>query len=316
MGYVLRRLLALPLVLLLVTFLTFLLTSLVPGDVVEGLILRGGGHPTPEAVAALRAEMGLDAPLLVRYGHWLGRAATLDLGTSWLTHAPVADELAARLPATLWLAGAALGISTAAALAVGALTALRRDTWADRGALAATLLLRTTPDFVLAFGLMYVLAVRWPVLPIAGSGTWRHLVLPAAVLAAGIIPAKARLLRASLLEVLAEPYILSARARGLTSRTVLWRHAVPNALLPLVTSFGNSLGFLLGGAMVIENLFAWPGLGQLALKAVAVRDLPLLQGYVLLLALLVVLLNLLVDLAYGWLDPRIALEGEGSHVRA
>lgn len=316
MAYLIRRLLALPLILLAISFLTFLLTSLVPGDVVESLILRSGEQPTPDTVAALRAELGLDAPALIRYGRWLGQALTLDLGNSWLTRTPVADELAARLPATLWLAGSALAVSTAGGLILGVVTAVRRDTWADRGVLLAGLLLRTVPDFVLAFGLIYLLAVRWSLLPIAGSGTWRHLVLPTLVLAAGAVPIKARLLRASLLETLAETYILNARSNGLPRRTVIWRHALRNALLPMFTSLANTVGYLLGGSVVVENIFAWPGLGHLALKAVSARDLPLVQGYVLLLAVLVVSLNLAVDLAYAHLDPRIVLGGEPNHGRA
>lgn len=316
MAYVGRRLLTLPLVLLVVTFFTFVLTSMVPGDVVEGLILKSGGQPTPETVAALREEMGLNDPLLVQYGRWLSHVVTLDLGASWRSGTAVIDELKERLPATLWLAGAALAVSTAIALAVGAASALLRDTWADRGVLLATMILRTAPDFVLAFGLIYVLVLEWPLLPIAGSGSWRHLVMPTLVLAMGMAPAKARLLRASLLEVMGEPYILGARAKGMPYRTVIWRHALRNALLPMVTSIGNSVGFLLGGSVVVENIFAWPGLGQLALRAVTSRDLPLLQGYVLLLAVLVVLLNLMVDLIYRWLDPRIALGGSALNGRA
>lgn len=313
MAYMGRRLLMLPAILLGVTLLTFVLTTLVPGDVVESLVLRSGGEPTPEVVAALRAEMGLDDPILVQYGRWLGQVVRLDLGTSWLTGKPVREELAARLPATLWLTGAALALGMLIALVLGTLTALLHDTWFDRTGLLFTLLVRTTPDFVFAFGLTYLLAVRWSLLPIAGSGTWRHLVLPAVVMGSGVAASLSRLLRAALLEVMGETWLLGARAKGLPSRIILLRHTLRNALLPVVTALGNSLGFLLGGSVIVETIFAWPGLGQQLAKAISGRDLPLLQGYVLLVAVLIVLVNLAVDLLYGWLDPRTSREEGMGH---
>jgi len=304
MAFALRRAAMLPLILLGISAATFLLTSLVPGDVAHLLLLRRGAQPTPEMVEAVRVELGLDAPLLVQYGRWLARAVRLDLGTSWLTRGPVAAELAARLPATLLLTGSALALGLGLAAVLGTVSAWLRGTWVDRAILGATLLLRTTPDFVLAFGLVFLLAVRWPLLPIAGSGTWRHLVLPALVMGLGVGATQARLLRASLLEVMGEAYMLAARVKGLPARAALIRHGLRNALVPLVTATGNSLGFLLGGSVVVESLFAWPGMGQQLAQAIAARDLPLLQGYVLLLAALVVLVNLAVDLLTGWLDPR------------
>ncbi|BDG59290.1 ABC transporter permease [Caldinitratiruptor microaerophilus] len=309
LGHAFRRLLALPAVLVGVTLLTFLLTGLIPGDVAEELILRSGGQPTPEAVAALRAQLGLDDPGPVRYLRWLARVARLDLGQSWQTGEPVGPLLLERLQATLVLTGTALTVGVGVALGLGTWAAARPGGLADRLALGTTLLLRCTPDFVLGFVLLYFLAVRWPVLPLTGAGTWRHLVLPALVLGLGLGATQARLLRASLLEVLREPFIAAARARGLGRRTVLLRHALRAALVPVVTSLGNATGFLLGGSVVVEAIFGWPGVGQLAVRAVGTRDLPVLQGYALAMATLVVVVNLAVDLSYPLLDPRIAVEG-------
>lgn len=309
LTHVIRRLLALPAILVGVTLLTFLLTGLIPGDVAEEVILRRGGQPTEESVAALRAELGLDDPGPVRYLRWLGRVARLDLGESWQTGEPVGPLLLERLRATLLLTGAALAIGVAVALGLGTWAAARPGGPADRLALGVSLLLKCTPDFVLGFVLLYFLAVRWPVLPLTGAGTWRHLVLPALVLGIGLGATQARLLRASLLEVQREPFITAARARGLGRRTVLVRHALRAALVPVVTSLGNATGFLLGGSVVVEAIFGWPGVGHLAVRAVGTRDLPVLQGYALAMATVVVLVNLAVDVSYPFLDPRIGAEG-------
>lgn len=308
MAYAARRLLQLLPLLLVISCLTFAMASAVPGDVAEMMVIRSGGQPTPEAVAALRDQLGLDDPFLVRYARWLGGLARLDLGASWQTREPVVAILARALPATLWLTGTALAIGTLLALFLGTVAAAFPDGLPDRLGLLFTLLNKVTPDFLLAFALMYLLAVRWHVLPLQGCGTWRHVLLPALTLGLGLGAHLGRVLRASLLEVLGQRYVAVARAKGLPLAAVLLRHALPNALLPVVTSLGDSLGFLLGGTVIVENVFNWPGLGRVALEAIAGRDLPVLQGYTLLMAVLVVTVNLAVDLCYRWLDPRIRLE--------
>ncbi len=308
MAYAARRLLQLLPLLLVISFLTFAMASAVPGDVAEMMVIRSGGQPTPEAVAALRDQLGLDDPFLVRYARWLGGLARLDLGASWQTREPVVAILARALPATLWLTGTALIVGALLALVLGTGAAAFANRLPDRAALLFTLLGKVVPDFLLAFALMYLLAVRWPLLPLQGYGTWRHVLLPALTLGLGVGAHLARILRASFLEVLGQNYITVARAKGLPPGTVLWRHALRNALLPVVTGLGDTTGFLLGGTVIVENVFNWPGLGRVALEAIAARDLPLLQGYTLLMAVLVVSVNLLVDLSYRWLDPRIRLE--------
>lgn len=306
-GYVLRRLLHLVPLLFLLSLLTFLLAAAVPGDVAEMLVIGSGGQPTPEAVAAVRAQLGLDDPLPVRYLRWLAAAVRLDLGLSWQTREPVAAVLGRALPATLQLTGAALALGALLGLALGAAAAAAAGRLPDRLALLFTLLGKVVPDFLLAFALMYLLAVRWPLLPLQGYGTWRHLLLPALTLGAGAGAHLARIVRAALLEALGQRYVTVARAKGLTRARVLWRHALPNALLPAVTALGDSAAFLLGGTVIVENVFNWPGLGRVALQAIGARDLPLLQGYALLMAVLVVAVNLAVDLSYRWLDPRLRL---------
>lgn len=314
MSIIFKRLLILPVLLFVISFITFLLTNLVPGDLAEDVILRNGGQPTPETIAAMQVELGLDQPLLVRYGQWLVQAMQLDLGTSWITEQSVSEEIIQRIAPTLLLTATAIVIGIVITLILGMLAAYYRDSLIDRVILGFSLSMSCIPDFLLSFVLLFLFGYVWNVFPLVGYGTWQHIVLPSLVLGVGLGAGKARILRASLLEVLSLDYITMARAKGLSRRTVIFKHALRNALIPVVTSLGASVGFLLGGTVIIESIFNWPGLGRLGLQAIVSRDIPLLQGYVLFITVIIISINLVVDLLYIYIDPRVNFKGGTNHV--
>ncbi len=280
----------------------FLLVRVLPGDPVEVLL---GEQASGADRAALRASLGLDRPLPVQLGEYLGALVRLDLGQSLRHHAPVTDLIAARLPATLELTAAALTLAVALALPLGVLMAVRRDALGGRLAGALTLLALALPGFWFGPVLVLLFAVHLGWLPVAGRAGIDSLALPALTLALGLAAGLARQLAANLTETLAAEHVRTARAKGLTPSQVLWKHGVRNALLPVTTLFGLQLGALLGGAVIAETVFAWPGVGALTVEAINARDYPLLQGCVLLIAVIYVLVNGLTDLAYGWIDPRV-----------
>lgn len=308
--YVVRRLLQAVVVLLGVSVLVFLVVHLVPGDPVRVAL---GTRFDPETYAALRARAGLDQPLAVQYVTWLGDALTGDLGVSFRSGRPVTAILLERLPATLTLAGAGLLVALLIALPLGVLAAVRHRTWIDHVATVMSQLGVSIPDFWMGIMLILVLSLTLGWLPPSGyvspladpAGWLRRLIMPA--LTVGVVSGSilTRFVRSSMLDVLGRDHVRTARAKGLPRRVVLTRHVLRNALVPVVTVTGLQLGFLLGGVIVIEEVFSWPGLGQLALIAVERRDYPVLQGTVLLIAVVFLVLNLLVDLLYAALDPRI-----------
>ncbi len=281
----------------------FLLLRVLPGDPAE-TILAGSGA-SPAAIAQTRQQLGLDDPLPMQYGHYLLNILRGDLGRSLFSNRPVALTIAEQVPATLQLAAAALLVAVVVGLSLGILAALRAGTWIDQAALGAAVLGASVPVFWSGLLLIWVFSVGFNWLPATGAGSWRHLVMPAAVL--GLVGAGpiARLVRASLLDVLRADYITVARAKGLSESAVVGRHALRNALIPTLTLIGLQAGFLLGGAVVTEAVFARPGLGQLVVSAILWKDLPVIQGVVLLIAAIYVVVNLLVDLAALALDPRL-----------
>ncbi len=309
-AYVARRLLFLAPALLGISLLAFGLANLAPGDPAQMILLRRTGElPAEAAVERLRRQLGLDDPYPVRYAHWLADAARGDLGTSYRTGQPVLQDLLENFPATLELAVAALGISLLIALPVGILSAVRRNSAIDHTSRLAALIGASLPSFWLGYLLILLFSVRFPLLPVAGRGGWEHLVLPALTLGIGGAAGLTRLTRSSLLEELQNDYVRTARAKGLPERRVIGRHALRNALNPIVTLTGIRFGALLGGAVVVETVFAWPGIGKYVVDSIYDRDYPAIQGFVLGMGVVFVLLNLLVDLAYVWLDPRIRLNG-------
>ncbi len=300
--FLLSRLLgALPVVLGVAT-IVFLLLHLVPGDPVELML---GDSARPADRTALRQALGLDQPFTEQLYRWFTRLAHLDLGESLYSRRPVLDLIAERLPATLELTAAALALALFIALPLGTLAAHHHNRPLDSLAMGFSLLGMSIPNFWLGplLILLFSLELGWT--PVSGREAPASMVLPALTLGAAMAAVLARMVRSSLLEVLSEDFIRTARAKGLAERAMLWRHALPNAWLPLLTVLGLQLGSLLGGAVITETVFAWPGLGALLVEAIQRRDYPLVQGCVLLISLTYVLVNTITDLAYGWVDPRV-----------
>jgi nickel ABC transporter permease subunit NikB len=306
--YVIGRLIGIPPLLLAISVVIFLMLRFSPGDPAEIILTQNGGYAIDKAmVAQLRHEWGLDLSLPAQYGRWLGQIVTGDLGRSFATGRPVSQLIVQRLPATLQLAASALVVALLVALPLGIVSAVRAGGLVDGLCRLVALAGVSMPGFWLGLLLVWTFSIRLGWLPAIGSGTARHLVLPSIALAAGVAATQTRLIRASLLEVLAQPYVTIARAKGLSERLVILRHGLRNALIPSVTALGLSLGGLLGGATVIETVFAYPGLGNLAIDSISSRDYPLIQAFVLLMTLVFVVSSLLIDILYGLLDPRIRL---------
>jgi len=301
--YLIRRLVSTVPVLLGVIFIIMLTVSLIPGDPVALML---GQNAAPEQVAALRDYLGLDRPLLVRYVEYLGQIVRGDLGRSIQGNRPVLDEIREVWPNTIRLTVAAVFLAVVVGIGIGALSALRPYSLLDNVVRVIALLGLSMPIFWIGLVLSYIFGFYLGLLPVGGTGGIKHLVLPSVTLALPSIALIARMTRSSLLEVLGEDYIRTARAKGLRGRTVLWRHALGNALIPVISVIGLQIGQLLGGAVLTETVFAWPGLGRLMVRAIFARDYVLLQGAVLVLAMTFVLVNLLVDLSYAYLDPRIS----------
>lgn len=313
--YLVRRLLALLPVWLCVSLLAFALGRAAPGDPAQIMLERQTGEPpSAEDLHRVRSELGLDDPLPLQYARWLGHALRGDLGRSYRTGEEVLAAIWARFPATLELAVAALLIGCATAVPVGILAAARRNSLFDRLQRIASIAAASMPSFWSGYLLILLFGVSLHWLPVSGRGGPRHLVLPALTLSAGFMASLARLTRATLLEELSQDYVLTARAKGLSRRAVILRHALRNALIPLVTFTGTRFAVLLGGAAIVETVFAWPGVGKQVLDSIFDRDYPAIQGFVLVMGTVFVGLSLVVDLSYRLLDPRVSLApGRGAH---
>lgn len=309
-DYIVKRLLSIIPVLFGISVITFLLLRLTPGDPAEAYLRLSQIPATEAAVQAVRLELGLDRPLIVQYGDWLAKALMLDFGRSYATHRPVWDEMMFLLPATAELAGVSLCITLAVSLPMGILSALYKDSWFDHCCRLLAFTSAAMPNFWLGFMLMYFFAFQLDLLPTLGRGSWQHFILPAATLSFGYIATYIRLLRISMLENMEQPFVFYARARGLKESWVIGRHVLKVALLPVVTALGMSIGHLLSGSVIVESIFAWPGIGRFCVSAILNRDYPVVQCFVLMMSVVFVTANLFVDIAYAWLDPRIRLKGE------
>ncbi len=311
-GYILRRLVAMVPVLFFVSIVTFAVNLLLPGDPALAYIGETNINDR-QMYLAVRQELGLDQPLPVQYAKWMGHALQGDFGRSIRTREPALEGLLARLPVTLELSLIAMLISLFIAVPIGLLSAVRPNSKLDLAGTLVGMVGIAVPDFWLAILLIYVMAVWLRVLPSSGfvpleRGAWQNLqamLLPSLALGMGLAAVVMRQLRSSLIEVLQQEYVLVARAKGLRSSTVLRRHALKNALIPVVTIIGLQSGRLLGGAVLIETIFSLPGLGRLAADSILFRDYPMLEGVVFILALAVMLASLATDVAYAVLDPRI-----------
>ena len=312
-AYLARRALSLLPILLLMSVIVFVLIRMVPGDPIDVMYGTEGMDETRRAV--LSRDLGLDQSVVIQYGKWLWRAVRGDLGLSYRAQMPVMQLIAQRLPATALLSAAALLFSILIAIPLGVIAGVKRNSWADFGATGFAIFGISLPNFWSGIMLVLIFAVWLKWLPAIGyvsplEDPWqafRHLILPAICLGWGLAGTTTRLTRSSLLEELGKDYVRTARGKGLAERTVLLGHALRNSLIPTVTMIGLQLGFLIGGAVVVETVFAWPGIGLLVVDSIFARDYPVVQGVVLVIAVLVVVVNLAVDVIYTLLDPRIRL---------
>jgi peptide/nickel transport system permease protein len=316
MHYILRRCVTAAATLFAVATLIFLLLHIVPGDPAEILLSGGGVAPSPESVEAMRVQLGLDRPLLEQYGSYLARIATGDLGQSFQDGFPIATEIITRLPRTLELVLAATLISVVIGLPAGLAAALKRGGALDGFLSSLASFGLSIPIFVTGTLLILLFSQTLRIVPAGGYVDFLespaehviYLLMPAASIAVGLIPVVFRMVRASILEFLEKEWVRTARAKGLMERTVLIRHVIRNSLSPVVTVLGLHMGTLLGGTVLVEYVFNWPGLSGMLVRAVEQRDYPAVQGIVLVICLLFVLINLAVDLIYGILDPRVRYE--------
>ncbi|HXG55928.1 MAG TPA: nickel ABC transporter permease [Vicinamibacterales bacterium] len=313
MPYLVRRLASLVVVLVGVSTLSFTLGALAPGDPAELFLERAlARSPTDAQVAEQRRHMGLDRPLVVRYFAWLQGVMKGDLGSSWGTGRGVFTELVAALPKTILLATTAFLAAVAVGVPLGVAGAARAGSLIDQGSRVAAVLGTSLPTFVLGYLLMWLFGVELRLLPVFGARSARHLVLPAMTLAAGLAGMFTRVIRSNVMTSLGEDHVRAARARGLPDRRVLYRHALRPSLVPFITLASLSLGHLLGGAVIVEWIFSWPGLGRLGVEAIHNRDYPMIQGWVLCMGAVFAASSLLADLVYVWIDPRVRL-AQGAH---
>ncbi len=303
-GYLLRRLIQSALILLGVSFITFFLLFVLPADPVRQI---AGRAATPETVQNIREQLGLDQPFVVQYSRYLGSLVQGDMGRSYLQKTEVAELIWSRLPATLLLMLGAILCELVLGLTMGITAALWRGKAVDQVLMVTSFVTVSAPQFVVSLLLLYVFAVKLGWFPIGGYGTFAHLVLPAITL--GILGSGwySRMMRSSMIDVLRADYIRTARAKGLTWGRIVLRHALPNAILPVIAMIGIDIGIFMGGIVVVESVFGWPGIGQLAWQAIQRVDIPIIMGVTLISAFAIVLGNLLADLIAPFIDPRIKL---------
>ena len=308
LRFILRRLAYLLPVWIGISLVAFLLANLTPGDPARLALQRElGRQPTGEETAIARDRLGLDDPAPVRYLRWLGDALTGDLGTSYRSGTPVLDSLVDRFPKTLQIGGLGLLMAIAIAIPLGVLAAVYRRGPIDHLSRIIALLGASMPSYWVAYLLILLFSVRLGMLPVAGSQTWQHAVMPAVTLGIGGSASLMRLARSEMLETLGQDYIRTARAKGLRSRALLVRHALRNTMIPLSTVLGMRFAGMLGGAVIVETIFSWPGIGKLVVDAIFDRDYPMIQGFVIFMGTVFLLINLIVDVGYGLIDPRIRL---------
>ena len=314
--YILRRLLQAVPTLLVISFLIFSLLYITPGDPVELILGTEDGTVTEEQRAVVEEQWGLDKPFLIRYANFVIDACRGDLGTSYATNQDVFGSIMARMPSTLKLAGFSMLLALVVSVPLGILAALKHNSIWDSLATALATIGVSLPKFWFGLVLMIVFALKLGWLPSTGSADLsqrlgpflKHIIMPASSLALGMAATQTRMIRSSMLDVLNQDYVRYARSKGLRERVVIWGHALKNAMIPVITVIGGEIGGLLGGAVVTESIFSWPGVGRLAMNSISKRDYPMIQGITLTLCISYLLVNLLIDIVYAWVDPRIRLD--------
>ena len=304
--FILRRLLTALITLVISSFLVCMLIHLIPGDPVS-MMMAQNSSPTPEQLAAMRHMLGLDLPLWQQYFHYMGRLLTGDMGRSIFGSEPVGKLLLDRLPNTFALAFAGLAIAIGFGMPLGFLAAYKKGSWADSALMVFAVAGVSVPNFWLGLMLVLLFSMTLGWLPVAGED-WNSMILPAVTLGVTYMAIIARMTRSAMIEVFGEDFIRTARAKGLPESLVMFRHALRPAMISVVTIIGVVFGYLMGGAVVVENVFSWNGLGRLAIQAINYRDYPLIQGFILLFATIIVVMSVLLDIAYAWLDPRISVQ--------
>ncbi len=302
LKFIAKRLLMLIPVVLGISFVVLLLLEITPGDPARMML---GTQATPEKVAALREELGLDDPILVRYVNFLGQIIHGDFGTSYTTKRPVIDDMVLRIPYTLLLVGIGLGLSVIMGIPIGIYAARHHNSWKDNSAMFIALFFVSMPVFWFALLLVRFFGVELRWFPISGITTWKGWVLPIVSIALAFIATIARQTRSNMLEVIRQDYIITARAKGLPEKKVVYRHALKNAMIPVIMVIGNMFGLMIGGALVTEMIFGIPGLGQYTISGLNARDYPVIQGSVFIISVMFSLIILLVDVVFAIVDPRI-----------
>lgn len=302
LSYVLKRLLGLIPTLLLVAVMVFLFVHLLPGDPAR---LAAGPEADEQTVALIRADLGLDQPIHKQFVRFFVNAAHGDFGTSLRSKLPVSQEIAERFWPTLWLTVTSMIWAVIFGLFIGVFSAVWRNEWPDRAGMTLAVSGISFPPFALGMVLMEVFSVQLGWLPTVGADSWRHYVLPSLTLGAGVAAIMARFTRSSFIEIMKEDFVRTARAKGLNERIVIAKHCLRNALIPVVTMMGLQFGFLLGGSIVVEKVFNWPGMGRLLIDAVEMRDYPIIQAEILLFSLEFIFINLVVDVLYAVINPSI-----------
>ena len=315
--YILKRVLQAIPTLLVISFLIFSLLYITPGDPVELILGTEDGTVSEEQRVLVEQQWGLDKPFLVRYADFVINACKGDLGTSYATNQDVFDSIMVRMPATFTLAGFSMLLALLVSVPLGILAALKHNSIWDSLATALATIGVSLPKFWFGLVLMIYFSLKWGLLPSTGSADLmtdgpveflKHIIMPGSALALGMAATQTRMIRSSMLDVLGQDYVRYARSKGLKEKAVIWGHAFKNAMIPVITVIGSEIGGLLGGAVVTESIFSWPGVGRLAVNSISKRDYPMIQGITLLLCTSYLLINLLVDIVYAWVDPRIRLD--------
>ena len=304
--YIIKRLLQLIPVLIGITFLSFAMMRLAGGDAVTYMYENAGSAVSQEVIDKAKAEYGLDKPFLVQYAAWFAGMVTGDMGESYVSHRDVYETFISKLPATMMLTLSSILLTIVLAIPLGILSAVKHNKWVDYLIRFLSFIGNSMPNFFAAMVLMYFLSIRLGVLPVVtNTDLGQSIILPTLTLAISMAAKYTRQVRNAVLEELRQDYVIGARMRGIKESVILWRHVLPNAMLPIVTLLGLSLGSLLGGTAVVEIIYNWPGMGSMAIKAIACRDYPMVQAYVLMIAVMYMVINIIVDLSYTYLDPRI-----------
>jgi peptide/nickel transport system permease protein len=302
LSYLIKRLFSTIPVLIGISLLLFFMLRMLPGDPAQVL---AGQMATPDEIENIRQQLGLDRPIYEQYAAYLGRLARFDLGRSARTQNPVTQEIWARLPNTMLLAVVAIILACLFGIPAGIISAVRPYSWIDYLVTTSALFGMSMPVFWLGLMLVVVFSVILKWLPAGGTGSWQHVILPSVTLAAFVVAFIARMTRSTMIETLSQDFTTTARSKGLQERVVVIKHAFKNAMIPIITVVGLQFGLLLGGAVLTETVFAWPGLGRLIVDSILARDYPVIQGSILIFGLLYIMVNLVVDLIYALVDPRI-----------